>query len=117
MVTYNLDIESGTIALDIPLGEYLLDDEKVAEAKKIVEGVHKIAHQFKLILNGDEISLHGCRMEDIIERHRSLYLLSLIDDLLNRVRPINDPHVNRIDELVQPVLEISREELKRCLLR
>ena len=117
MVTYDLNIPAGTVTLDIPLGEYLLDDDKVRQAKNIVEGTQKIAFQFQLILNGEEISPHECRMEDIIEKQRSLYLLSLIDDLLNRMRPINDPHINAIDEHVRPLLERSREEIDRCLLR
>ena len=119
MVTYDMKIIEGKphLHLNIPLGAYLLDDEKVAKAKQIVDGIQSLKYgNVSLFVNStDESDMHEgpYRLDDIIERYRSLYLLSLLEGVLNKVRPLKDPYIADIDEQLSPLLEQSKAAIKR----
>ena len=52
-------------------------------------------------------------LTDIVEKYRSLYLLKLLSDVCERIKPLGDPIVADIIEKVEPLIERSKSHLKR----
>jgi len=116
MITFDVKLEGvcPQIRVEVPLDEYLLDDEQVATAKQTIEGVTNLcgrAYQTQLFVNGE--SEHLDCLRDIVERYRSLYLLKLLEDVFQRVKPLNDSVITEIVEKVEPMIERSKDSLER----
>ena len=116
MITFDVKLENTTpqIHVKVPLDEYLLDDEQVATAKQTIQGIINLcAHGTGTLLfvNGEDAHIGGLR--DIVERYRSLYLLKLLEDIFQRVKPLNDSFITEIAEKVEPLIERSKDSLKK----
>ena len=112
MITFDVKLEGADpqIHVKIPMDEYLLDDEQFQQAKETIKGIINLvgrAYDSRLFIN-DQPS-HLDQLADIVERYRSLYLLSLFSEVLDRVKPLNDPHVSAIVEKVEPLIERQAE--------
>lgn len=115
MITFDVKLEETTpqIHVEVPLDEYLLDDEQVATAKQTIQGITKLCGYgtgVLLFVNGEDAHIDALR--DIVERYRSLYLLKLLEDVFQRVKPLNDSFVNEIAEKVEPLIERSKSRLE-----
>ena len=115
MVNFDVKLNDTTpqIYVEIPLDEYLLDDKKVEGAKNTIKGVINLygrGYETELFINGEMSSPR--LLEDIVERYRSLYLLQLLDDVLQRIKPLKDSFVEEIIEKVEPLVERSKDILK-----
>ena len=117
MITYHLQIieTQPHLYIEIPLDAYLLDDEKVTEAKQIMEGLEDIARgNTCLFINGDTVDGHARyeTLKDIVEKYRSLYLLSLLEVVLDKVRPLNNPYIRDIDTKLRPLIDEKKALIK-----
>ena len=115
MITFDVTLE-GTrpqIHVTIPMGDYLLDDTQLATAKETVEGITNLCHQSydkEFFINNEP--RHSGDLRDIVEKYRSLYLLKLLSDVCQRIKPLNDPILAEIIEKVEPLIERSESYLK-----
>ena len=116
MVTFDVTLE-GTkpqIHVTIPMGDYLLDDAQLATAKETVEGIQNLCwghgHGKEVFINNEP--RHSGDLRDIVEKYRSLYLLKLLSDVCQRIKPLNDPILAEIIEKVEPLIERSKSYLK-----
>lgn len=103
------------IHISIPLAEYLLDPEAVADAKQKIEGITEmISPRTNLFVN--QKPLEGFqrtdRLKDIIEQYKSLYLLKLLEDVLTHIKPHSNPALKAIFEKIQPLIEASKDALE-----
>ena len=112
MITFDVKLD-GTqpkIEVYIPLSDYLLDDFEVETAKETIEGIRNLcSHSVALFVNGEETGIN--KLEGIIETYRSLYLLKLLDDVLARVKPLNDSVVMEIVEKVEPLIDNAKAHI------
>jgi len=116
MITFDVKLEETTpqIHVEVPLDEYLLDDDQVATAKQIIQGVINLCGYGRgtlLFVNGENAHIDCLR--DIVERYRSLYLLKLLEDVFQRVKPLDDSVITEIVEKVEPMIERSKDSLER----
>ena len=116
MITFDVTLEGTTphIHITIPMDDYLLDDSQLATAKEIVEGIQNLcgrSYDSQVFIN-DEPHRSG-DLTDIVEKYRSLYLLKLLSDVCERIKPLGDPIVADIIEKVEPLIEQSKSHLKR----
>ena len=115
MITFDVTLE-GTkpqIHVTIPMGDYLLDDTQLATAKEIVEGIQNLCwggHDREVFINNEP--RHSSDLRDIVEKYRSLYLLKLLSDVCQRIKPLNDPILAEIIEKVELLIERSESYLK-----
>ena len=115
MITFDVTLEGAEpkIHITIPMDDYLLDDAQLAVAKETVEGITNLcgrSYNSEVFLNGEPHRFGD--LADIVERYRSLYLLKLLEGVLQRVKPLNDPFLAEIIEKVEPLIEQSKRRLE-----
>lgn len=116
MITFNVEFEdtSPQIHVKIPLGDYLLDDKQVDSAKQTIQGIRNLwgrAYNTTLFINGEPARSDNI-LEGIVESYRTLYLLKMLDDVLERVKPLNDPVVMDVVEKVEPLIKRAKEHVE-----
>ena len=116
MITFDVTLEGTNphIHVTIPMDDYLLDDAQLVTAKEIVEGIQNLcgrSYNHQVFINNEPSS--SGQLTDIVEKCRSLYLLKLLSDVCERIKPLNDPILAEIIEKVEPLIERSKNHLKR----
>ena len=116
MITFDVTLEGKEpkIHITIPMDDYLLDDAQLAIAKEVMEGIQNLcgySHHRDVFING-EPHRSGVLI-DIVEKYRSLYLLKLLEDVLQRVKPLNDRFLVEIIEKVEPLIQQSKRYLEQ----
>ena len=110
MVSFNVSIKEGETAINvcIPIDDWLADDEKMGQAQIIIDGIEQLSNSPGVSLFINEQLFNRYKLKGLLHHYRSLYCIKILEDVLERVKPLNDPIVKSISEKVEPLIEHAR---------